>query len=203
MPDQASPVASSLRNFIAYDLHRYGVKTGPIGILQAWCQNCGFRILFLFRLTSASRLVPMTKYTVYPLLRCLYHWIAHRNGVFLPVGTDVGPGLYLAHPWGIVVSPRSKIGWNCNLGKNVTIGYKSRGPRQGYPSLGDRVYVGTGAVIIGGIAIGDDCAIGANAVVTRDLPERSVAAGVPARVIGQQGSHGIVNNTLPTNEVAS
>ena len=82
---------------------------------------------------------------------------------------------------GVVIHPDVVIGADCTIAQNVTIG---RNPGDTHvPVLGDRVYVGAGAVIFGEITIGDDTMIGANSVVLADVPARAVVAGVPARVI--------------------
>jgi len=72
----------------------------------------------------------------------------------------------------------------------------NRGSKKGTPIIGDNVYIGPGAKIIGNVNIGNDVAIGANAVVTKDLPPFAVAVGVPARVISLKGSEGYVNNRI-------
>lgn len=83
----------------------------------------------------------------------------------------------LPHPDGVVVHPDARIGPNCLLFQQVTIG---TGPKPGLPQLGGHVDVGPGAKILGGVHIGDHAVIGANAVVLSDVPARSVAVGVPA-----------------------
>lgn len=85
------------------------------------------------------------------------------------------------------------IGENCNLSQGVTIGKANRDQEGGFPILGDRVYVGPGAKIFGSVRIGDDAAIGANAVVTKDVPAMGVVGGVPARLISDKGSVGYIN----------
>lgn len=101
-------------------------------------------------------------------------------GADIPLNTfAIGAGLVLPHPNGVVIHHEAKIGVNCRLFQQVTIG---TGPKPGLPQIGDRVWVGAGAKILGGIVIGDDAIIGANAVVIADVPEGSVAAGIPAVV---------------------
>lgn len=102
-------------------------------------------------------------------------------GINIPGPTQIGPGLLIGHAGGIVVNAAAVIGSNCNISHQVTIGV-SRGRNAGTPKIGDRVYIGPGSVIIGNITIGDDAAIGANAVVTRDVPSGHTAVGNPANV---------------------
>jgi len=91
----------------------------------------------------------------------------------------LGGGLLLPHPQGIVVHPEVRIGPNCTLFQQVTLG---GGPRPGFPVLGGAVDVGPGAKILGGVIIGDGARIGANAVVMDDVPAGAIAVGIPAVV---------------------
>lgn len=95
---------------------------------------------------------------------------------------DIGPGLKLIHGAGTVIGARSRIGADFTVYQNVTIGDKlgrDTGPR---PVLGDRVIASAGAQVLGGVEVGSQVVIGANAVVLDSLPDRCVAAGIPARV---------------------
>lgn len=114
------------------------------------------------------------------------------TGISLPSGTEVGEGLYIGHFGNIIVSPAACLGRNCNLSQGVTLGAAGRGDRHGAPRLGDRVYVGAGAIILGAVEIGDDAAIGAGAVVTKSVPARGVVVGNPARLISRRGSFDFV-----------
>lgn len=108
----------------------------------------------------------------------------------------IGEGFYIGH-WGqIFISSQAVIGDNCNISQGVTIGVSNRGDNIGAPVIGDRVYIGPGVKIFGKVTIGNDVAIGANAVVTKDIPDNSVAVGIPARVISTEGSHGYIQNII-------
>ena len=71
--------------------------------------------------------------------------------------------------------------------QQVTIGSSRGGARNGYPKIGNRVFVGAGAKIIGDVTIGDDVVIGANAVVTKNIPSGTVVGGIPAKIISMEG----------------
>lgn len=92
----------------------------------------------------------------------------------------IGSGLYLGHAHNISVNPQAVIGKNCNLSKGVTIGAENRGARKGAPVLGNSVWVGANATIVGYVTIGDDVLIAANAFVNVDVPPHSVVYGNPA-----------------------
>jgi serine O-acetyltransferase len=112
--------------------------------------------------------------------------------------TNIGYGFYIGHFGGIVVNGQSRIGNNVNISHGVTLGQANRGRNIGYPTVGDYVYIGPGAKIIGNVNIGNHAAIGANSVVTKDVPNNAVVAGVPATIISDQGSSGYVNRTWNT-----
>lgn len=97
-----------------------------------------------------------------------------------------------------MINSQAKIGDNCNISQDVTIGKINRGEKKGAPVIGNRVYIAPGVKIVGNVKIGDDVAIGANAVVTRDLPNKAVAVGVPAKIISHEGSAGYINRIVET-----
>lgn len=115
------------------------------------------------------------------------YWVLqHRfwtvvTGAELQLNTEFGGGLVMTHPNGIVVHPKARIGPNCLLFQQVTLGMRTG--REGLPNLGGHVEVGSGAKILGPITIGDHAVIGANAVVLDDVPRGAAAVGIPARVI--------------------
>jgi serine O-acetyltransferase len=107
-------------------------------------------------------------------------------GIHLHPRTRIGPGLFIPHYGGIWINPRAELGAHCNVAHGVTIGAPNAEP--GAPVLGDRVWVGPGSVVTGAIRIGSRAVIGANSLVSTNLPEAAVAVGVPARVLAHSGS---------------
>lgn len=93
-----------------------------------------------------------------------------------PMAT-IGPGLTVQHSVGLVIGPYVRIGDRAMLYQGVTLG---DGSRPGQPTIGDDVYIGAGASVLGPVTIGNRVVIGANAVVTRDLPDDVIATGTPA-----------------------
>jgi serine O-acetyltransferase len=94
-------------------------------------------------------------------------------------GAEFGPGLVLIHATGVVINGRVRGGANVHIEHQVTIGAE----RRQSPVIGDDVFIGAGAKILGAVTIGDGARIGANAVVLNDVPAHSTAVGVPARVV--------------------
>jgi serine O-acetyltransferase len=124
---------------------------------------------------------------------CLQHHVPVMPGLMKSLGlivcnasvspsAEIGAHTVLGYRGlGIVIHPRARIGSNVMIEPQVTIG--ARLPHGGYPVIGNDVSVGVGAKILGGVRIGDGAVIGANAVVINDVPERCVAAGIPARIV--------------------
>jgi len=104
------------------------------------------------------------------------------TGIDLPCEAIVGRGFRIDHFGGVVISGDAVFGEDCIVRNGVTVGLRSTGQR-GSPIIGDRVDIGAGAKILGPIRIGDDVAIGANAVVIKDVPANSIAVGVPACIL--------------------
>jgi serine O-acetyltransferase len=102
------------------------------------------------------------------------------TGAEIDLTTQIGGGLLIPHPNGIVIHPDAVVGPNCLIFQQVTLG--SGGPIEGCPRLGGHVDVGAGAKILGGVTIGDHARIGANAVVLTDVPAGATAVGIPARI---------------------
>jgi serine O-acetyltransferase len=110
-------------------------------------------------------------------------------GIHVSPTATIGARLRFAHPSGQVIGSGAVIGDDCTLYQHVTLGKRSEDPDDDvYPTLGDRVTVFAGAVLLGDIAIGDGATIAANAVVITDVEEGAVYGGVPARRLGRPGS---------------
>jgi serine O-acetyltransferase len=128
------------------------------------------------------------------LFGLIWHKIAQiTTGIDLPDSAEIGKGLYIGHFGGIIVGGGAKMGEKCNLAHGVTIGYAGRGEKWGSPTIGNRVQINTGAVVIGRITVGDEVVVGANAVVTKDVPDSAVVVGVPAKVISYDGSSDFID----------
>lgn len=102
----------------------------------------------------------------------------------IPTSVKIGKGTKLPHfGLGVVIHPKVIIGENCKIFQQATIGYRNG---DGPPIIGDNVYIGTGAKILGKIKIGDNTKIGANAVVLKDIPSNATVVGIPGKVINSK-----------------
>jgi serine O-acetyltransferase len=101
------------------------------------------------------------------------------TGAEIPLNCQIGGGLLLPHPNGVVIHPAARIGPNCLIFQQVTIGTRDSSAT---PSIGAHVDIGAGAKILGAVTIGDHALIGANAVVLQDIPAGASAIGVPAKI---------------------
>jgi len=101
-------------------------------------------------------------------------------GIQISANADIGPGLYIGHHGGIFL--HCDAGHHLSVGQGVTIGYKGAGKSTRWPRLGNNVYIGTGAKVIGDITIGNDVIIGANTVVVKNIGDRMRVVGAAVRI---------------------
>ncbi len=99
--------------------------------------------------------------------------------------TRIGKGLYIGHLGTVVVNGLAEIGDNCTLTHLVTVGQANRGERKGCPKIGNRVWIGAGAVVVGKILIGENVLIAPNSYINFDVPSNSIVSGNPAVVRGE------------------
>ena len=109
------------------------------------------------------------------------------TGICVPNKTEVGGGLYLPR-FGAIILSHGSIGENCTIEQNVTLGIAGRGEDRGLPTIGNRVFIGAGALVVGKITVGDDACIFPGSVVTRPVPPRAVVMGYPAKIVSYDGS---------------
>lgn len=184
-----------LLSTIKRDYRRYRVTSSESNFLSVVFLTQGFWASFQYRVAHAAKKlkVPMVSQFLKLLMRVWQLLIEITTNIRLPASAKIGDGLYIGYFGPVIIHPDVKIGENCNLSQGVTMGVIQRGKRQGTPILGNRVYVGPNAVIIGDITIGDDVAIGAGAIVTKSVPDRAVVAGNPARILSYKGSFEMIS----------
>jgi len=177
--------------YLRADLKRfqYRLKQHPIAIILL---HPGFQALLMYRFSHwidiRNKLSNPLWWIVVPFILILERLSEIVTGIYIHPHAQIGPGLYIPHFGGIVVGEAVKVGKLCDLYQGVTLGYGGMGDTGGYPTIGDRVFLGAGAKVLGDITVEQDVIIGANAVVIQDIPPRSIVGGSPAKVISQKGS---------------
>ena len=167
---------------IACDIYRYLGEWSPGQRWKlAWRSRC-------FRVVLTYRLCRQTTGWRRRVARKLHGIACQLAAIDLPESTEIGPGLWIDHGWGLVVNGRAKIGRNVTLLQGVTIGGGSKidedGTRTtGYPVIEDGVTVGPNAVIVGGITIGAGARILPGASVYFDVPPGALVGGNPGRIM--------------------
>jgi len=115
--------------------------------------------------------------------RALSQWARIWTQIEIHPGAQIGRGVFIDHGAGVVIGETAIVGDDVTIYQGVTLGGTSLEHVKRHPTIGDRVIIGSGAKVLGNIEIGDDSRIGANAVVTRSVPDHSVVVGVPGQVI--------------------
>jgi serine O-acetyltransferase len=120
------------------------------------------------------------------------------TGADIEFNAEIGPGMFIAHSVGIVVGRGTVIGSEVTLFQGVTFGVKSWHPDsiRKFPRVGNKCYFFAGAAVVGDVTIGDECIVGAHAVLTTDLPDGAMALGVPAKIYSDKGREAILSWTV-------
>lgn len=188
-------------NVVKQDMRRHLLTDDEIGgfrgVIELLVFNHSFWVILSYRFGRWVRRncrVPVLRELLKIMTRFWHAWLGLLTGIQIPFDTEIGPGLYIGHTGTLVMNTGVVIGSNCNIGVGVVIGEGGRGDRRGSPVIGNNVFIGVGAKIIGKITIGNDVAIGANAVVTEDIPDNATAVGIPAHVINYSGSGDFVKH---------
>ncbi|TMA24874.1 MAG: serine acetyltransferase [Deltaproteobacteria bacterium] len=167
---------------IASDLYRYAGKADFRALVTHLIFTPGFKFIYVFRKANGHRRGSL-RWLFYRLLHRRY---IHKYGFQIPLSTRIGKGLHITHFGGVVVHGEVVFGDNCDIAHGVTVGQANRGSRKGCPTIGNKVWIGTGAVLVGKITVGDNVLIAPNAFVNFDVPSNSIVLGNPARVIPRE-----------------
>jgi serine O-acetyltransferase len=182
-----------LKYNIYTDLYRYYACTSFSRLVKEVFWGIGFRFSFWLRICSYFH----GKWGLFPFYlfcRLLHRKYMFKFGISIPCQTSLGEGLYIGHFGDITINGGAKIGKNLTIMQGVTIGQANRGERKGNPTIGNNVFIGPGAKIIGKINVGNNVVIGPNCVVIHDIPDNSVVVGIPGKVISSDGAEGYVCN---------
>ena len=157
------------------DYYRYRQKKSNFFIMFLYAlKEPAFRFQLWLRLGAYKNASPL-----YFICKVLHRHYMFKYSLIIPTQTKIGYGLFISHPAGIIINPTAVIGNNVNISQFTTTG-----SNEGHAAVvGDNVYLGPSVCLVEDIRIGSNSTIGAGTIVTKDIPENSVAVGNPARVI--------------------
>ncbi|MED1471932.1 serine acetyltransferase [Bacillus salipaludis] len=188
-------MSSRLNEIMKNDFARYSTNYNMKNFVSLFIKNKGFRYTYILR--KCNFYFTNNKKIMFNIYRLILKRYQVKFGLEIPYETKIGDGIYIGHIGGIVVNGKSKIGKNVNILNGVLLGYEPRGKRKGCPTIGDKVWIGSHAVIVGNVAIGNNVVIAPNSFVNFDVPNNSVVFGNPAKVISNKNAtESYVNNAI-------
>lgn len=190
----------SVKELINTDCLRYAGDDSLMTRVKQWYIQTGFRYTSVLRRAQSH---PRGLLHIWYRFRLLQ--ISKKTGLQIGYGVTIGAGLFIGHRGVVIVNGQVRLGSNVNLSPGVVIGQENRGKRAGVPQLGNRIWVGSNAVIVGKIRIGNDVLIAPNAYVNFDVPDHSIVIGNPARIIYRESAtegycHNLVANVVPDEQ---
>lgn len=183
-------MSTKLKEYLEMDIYRY------YGRKQRLCErlfkSLELKYILTFRKASLSSNKFISIFYKYRLWK-----LSRKTHIQISAKTQIGRGMYIGHLGRIIINPNTIIGDNVNLSTGVTIGQQSRGKKKGVPIIGNNVWIGTNAVIVGGIKVGNDVLIAPNAYVNNDIPDHSVVIGNPSVVhMSEYATENYIQNTV-------
>ncbi len=167
------------------------------------------RFLFPTQLSQIERMMAFRKKCkegnkfIKLIYRLKYKRCCKHYGCFIPLSSDIGSNIAFPHgAYGVFISQGAKIGDNCIIFHHVTIGSNTLKDSKNYgsPTIGDNVYIGAGAKIIGNVRVGDNVRIGANAIVVKDIPDNATIVAPESIVINHNTPRENTFTTFNTKE---
>jgi serine O-acetyltransferase len=172
---------------IGGDFRRYLV-TGDKPLRTLFLSQ-GFWASCVYRISRAALRGPgPVRRVAAPIAALAQKLVEIVTGISIPPACEIGDGIYIGHYGSIILPAGGRIGHNCSLAQNVTIGPAPGVNARGVPTIGNRVFIGAHSVIVGPVTVGDDAVICAGSVVNKPVPARAVVMGNPARVVSYDGS---------------
>ncbi len=182
-----------LINLIRYDFYRNtGGKSGLPSFIVAYMFVPSVRYLFWLRLAQYYK----NRIILFKMIRLLLKRYSYKFGYQIHPLAEIGKGLHLRYIGMILVNPGAKLGNNVNIQAGAIIGQVNRGKHLGCPVIGDNVWIGAYAVIVGNITIGNNVLIAPNSFVTESIPDNAVVSGNPAKIINFSGTKGYIENEV-------
>ena len=166
-----------------------------LSTFQIWKKCINPNLHFIYLLRTAQ------KYSKNSILGKFWRLVLRhyqiKYGFQIYAESQIGEGFYLGHYGSLVINPNAKIGKNCNIAQGVTIAQSNRGKNEGVPEIGDEVWIGPNAVIVGNIKIGNNVLIAPNAYVNSDVPSNSVVIGNPATfTLNENATSAYINHKI-------
>ena len=161
--------------YIKNQMRLYRKKDPSINSIWEVLIHPGFKILIYYKI---SHYLYLKKF--YFLSRIISERGKRKTGIEIHPGAIIGKNLFIDHGSGVVIGETTIIGDNVTIFHGVTLGATGKEQGKRHPTIGNNVYIGCGAKILGNIVIGDNVKIGANAVVLKDIPSNSTYVGIPA-----------------------
>jgi serine O-acetyltransferase len=183
----------SKKTIIQKDFYRESGKWLSTVKIWAKCINPNLHFIYILRKSQKYR----GKLVLGFFWKIVLRHFQIKYGFQIYPETQIGEGIYLGHWGSLVINPKAKIGKNCNIAQGVTIGQQNRGKNEGFPEIGDEVWIGPNVVIVGGIKIGNNVLIAPNSYVNFDVPSNSVVMGNPAQILpNENAAEGYINNKV-------
>ncbi|MFT5103012.1 MAG: serine O-acetyltransferase [Candidatus Latescibacterota bacterium] len=176
------------------DLKKYKKYSGKSALTLLLTQQ-GLWALWVYRWNNAiytSKIPSFLKKTLLVFGVIHQKWIEIVTGISLPYSATIGEAFYIGHFGNIIINASAVIGDNCNIAQGVTIGVSGRGAHRGVPTIGNNVYIGAQATVVGPVAVGDNAVIGANSLVHKDVASGTTVVGVPAHEVSKNDSKGYI-----------
>lgn len=183
----------ALINLIRYDFYRNsGGRSGLLSFIMAYMFVPSVRYLFWLRIAQYYK----KKTIIFKMIRLLLKHFSYKFGYQIHPFAEIGKGLHLRYIGMILVNPGVKLGNNVNIQAGAIIGQVNRGKNMGCPVIGNNVWIGAYAVIVGNVTIGNNVLIAPNSFVTESIPDNAVVSGNPAKIINFKGTKGYIENEV-------
>jgi serine O-acetyltransferase len=194
-PSAWTSTREETRWLIRSDLYRYFGRADWRAALYAFMRIPGFRFTVFLRKATyhSAQPGPLHRLAFWINWLILQHY-GFKYGFQIPYTTQVGAGLLIYHHGTLLVNAQAVLGDNVNLSPGVIIGQSNRGKHAGAPVIGNRVWIGCNAAIVGAVTIGDDAMIAPGAYVNFDVPAKAVVIGNPGQITSYSGSESYTAN---------
>lgn len=190
-----------LRQLLAAYITRYCGASSPRLFIKTFLLNPAFRPVVTLRCCQSADSSKAGWRLLLPILKVAHQFAKRTAGIDMPWRTSIGPGLLIAHGYGLVINERAVIGSNVTLFHGVTLGRRDRiaadGSRSsGYPILEDDVWCGPHAIIVGGAVIGQGSRIAGGAFVSSSIPPGSLVIGNPSQIVKSNVEPDVINRAV-------